>query len=242
MTEPLDSFEERELLAAEYALGLLDAFEAARAARLEAEDVEFARLVTAWRDRAAGWVADLSAEPVPDAALRRIDSAIGTIQENSRATSRWKTLAVVSMAASVVLAVALASALLTRGDTVAPAPAEHEIAQAPRNVNVAQIQDGEGSAIVSALYDPSSGKIAVRTTGIGTEQKAPELWVLDDAGTPHSLGQFDTDGVLTVRLSPEVRRLLVDEAVIAITLENRDGAPHREPTGEILGTASLVTL
>ena len=48
------SGEEDDILAAEYALGLLDAADEARAQRLEARDAAFAAKVMAWAARFAG--------------------------------------------------------------------------------------------------------------------------------------------------------------------------------------------
>lgn len=245
MSEPILSPEDADLLAAEYALGLLDEADAAAAMRRELTDPSFARQVAAWRERTAGWAAELPSEPVPDSLVRRVRHAIARednprMRMHRRASprhhARWRVLALAMTGTSLALAVTLALV------TVRGPEQPRVIPRAETSLAVAQISDSKGAPLVSAVYRPEASTLSVRSADLRTAEKAPELWVLDAAGKPHSLGLLASDGIATVKLTARMRTLLKDKAVIAITIEDRASAPHDAPTGDILGTAQLSDL
>lgn len=267
MTEYGNLSEELDLLAAEYALGLAGDAEYLRAAELEAGDAEFARRVAQWRDHGAGWLEEVEGEPVgehvwrglaplfKDAPVAANDAAMSgeapsqTTDWATQAQS-WRNRSYLAIAASLVLAVLLGAALTTGagsrpaaiGPSSDPAPiasAGDPVEPTVRNVAVAQIPSAEGAPLISAAYDPDQGALRLRVAEFDTVDKAPELWVLDTSGKPVSLGLVD-ERELTVELSDKLRALLVEGAVIAVTLEDRETAPHDAPTGAILGTGKLV--
>ncbi|MEO7568522.1 MAG: anti-sigma factor [Croceibacterium sp.] len=235
--------EDREVLAAELALGLLDDDARREALSLRDTDLAFAANVRKWQRIVDSWNDTLAAEPVDQDLLTRIEQAIDTVpsvipfaQARPMASGPgrpWRTWAITAMAASVVLAVALGMVLVRQ-----PAPQ----AQLPLlSANVAQIDSAAGKPLMSALYQPRSGSLSLRVAPMEDQGRLPELWVIPEGGMPTSLGLLQSDK-LTISLSPELRAMLVEGATLAITLEPREGAPHDAPSGDVLGAATLQSI
>lgn len=269
MTDRSNISEELDLLAAEYALGLAGEADRRRAFALEAKDAEFARRVAQWRDHGAGWLEEVGGEPVGDNVWRGLAplfedapvaandapiplNATGDTAEWAARAHIWRNRSYLAMAASLVLAVLLGTVLMLgagrgseglglSGETPPMASSEGPAEPAVRNLAVAQIPSAEGPPLISAAFDSDQGALRLRVAEFDAVDKAPELWVLDATGTPVSLGLVE-GRELTVELSDELRALLVEGAIIAVTLEDRDTAPHDAPTGAILGTGELVIL
>lgn len=249
MTDPIAPIDEIDILAAELALSLLDGAEAAVAMQREWDDPAFAARVAIWRERAAGWVTELPPEPVSEKMLAKLlavidePNASSADAEPSRRGAGWRILAIFATCASLALALTLA-AILSSPESRRNAPVDQTKLIAARDYrpNIAQIKDAKGAALLSAAFYPATEKMLVRTAALQSRETAPELWVLDSAGKPYSLGLIDRDGVVTLRLSPQLRKLLVDKAIIAITIEPREGAPHAVPSTAIVGTANLTSL
>jgi anti-sigma-K factor RskA len=248
MTEPYLSPEDLDVLAAELAFGLLEGTDKASAMRRQLEDPAFAANVSLWRNRGGEWTDNLEPEQVPEHVWGRLQLSLGhsgeppAADDKGTSTSRgWRHFALLSGAACITLAVALAATLASHDEIPGP-DALPPIAGEQTATNVAQIADKAGAPLLTAVYHPRTGKLTMRVSDLETPDKAPELWVLDKAGKPHSLGLIDTGGSLTIELSDDLRALLVEGATIAITVEDREGAPHAAPEGEILGTAKLSTI
>jgi anti-sigma-K factor RskA len=238
--------DEREFLAASLALGLLEGEERAGALRLQLRDPDFAALVGAWQARADHWLNEIApAEIDPDTSVRIahvIQSRLGAENsanhdDGSSVPKNWRAWALTATAASLILGVALVWSLFSDSTE------RHLVARSnlQQSANVAQIDGSDGALLLSALYDPSSGSLALNVADFKQPGLAPELWIIPEGGAPRSLGMIDQSS-LTITLSPELRSLLVDGATMAITLEPQDGELHEAPTGEILGTATLKAL
>lgn len=251
MTEPILSSADLDVLAAELAFGLLDGAEKASALRRMLEDPTFSAMVSKWRDHTEIWIDELAPENVDGEIWSRVEAALGhgglaTAADAVAGTSSlvWKRWALLAGAASLVLSVALGISVSSRPDDAiavgqgrTPPMAIHEADR-----NIAQIAGKDGAPLLSAVYYPGSGTLTMRVSDLESAEKAPELWVLDKAGKPHSLGLIDNGSSVTIELSDRLRALLVEGATVAITVEDREGAPHDAPTGEILGTAKLSTI
>lgn len=250
------------LLAAEHALGLLEGDEAARARLRENSDPEFRALVAQVRSEAGSWIDELPEIAVREELWSRIDRSVAlrpaapsnvatladarTIEQDPVSQSRraWRVSALMAMAASLVLAIALGLTVQQHGKRDAALQRELVLAksEAGQQANVAQISDAQGDLVLGAVFYPGSGALKLRTATFADTAKVPELWVIDGTGTPRSLGVIDQGDSLVIQLPADLRQLLVDGATIAVTLEDADGAPHAAPTGAILGTSRLTTL
>lgn len=235
-----------EVIAAGLALGLLDGHERAEALRRQLVDHKFAARVNAWQNTGDRWLEGVEPVSAPaktrasiEAQLdrRSVDRSASPIANDSGSTRVWRTLALGTVAASLVLSVGLGITLLNPAQRTGDGGSATSI-RPLQLANVAQIKDAAGAPLLSALYDPASGSLSLRLADLQQPEFGPELWIIPQDGVPRSLGLIDGER-LTVTLSPELRSFLQDGATMAITIEPREGAPHRAPTGDILGTAVL---
>lgn len=256
MSDPGLLHSEIELQAAELALGLLDPADRASALRRQIADPGFAALVSHWRACGDGWLETITPDAVDPVLWERISSgmtaqsatasvgaaAISTLNaparsDAARSLSRWKVATFAACAALVFLSVKdVQRARSNDGPTATLAP--RELAA----TNVAQIAGKAGKPLISAVYSPEAGTLTLRVAQFDSTQRVPELWVIPAGGKPHSLGLVAGGSRVSVTLSNDLRRYLVDGSTIALTLEPPTGAPHQSPTGAILGTGTLATI
>lgn len=241
-SEPPVPEDDRDLLAAELALGLLTGDDRRAAeARLTA-DPAFAEAASAWEARLAPLYDELS-PVVPDPALwSRIEAELPRAANDDAPAPRpasarpWQ----FATAGFAAIAASLALALVLRPESVPVAPPAPPVAAAA-DALVAQLPDAEGASMLAARL-PSGDDLVVRATAIPEGAGEPELWVIPAGGAPVSLGLIARQGESRVALDPARRALLADGATLALTLEPREGAPHSAPSGDILGTARLTRL
>ncbi|WP_404476683.1 anti-sigma factor domain-containing protein [Novosphingobium sp. BL-52-GroH] len=233
MTDPL-SPEDRDVLAGELALGILDGKDRARANRLRLSDPAFAAAVAAWNQRLAPLGTGFQEQPSP-ALWPAIQHRLGPGDDSrfERGLRRWRLGAI----ASGALAASLATVIVLR-----PAPAPVEIVGAPERMAVAQLGAEGTPALFAASYDPAGGVLRIRAMRLPGSVLAPELWVIPADGVPRSLGLVAPSGVSKVAVSPGHRGLLQDGATLAITLEPRDGAPHGAPSSAPIAAGKISAI
>ncbi|WP_327516825.1 anti-sigma factor [Sphingomonas sp.] len=228
----MDLPDERELLAAELALGVLEGDALAAANRRLLTDAAFAEEVEAWRDRLAGMALDVPEETPPDELWSRIERAIdGTGPAPvvdlvpRRQLRRWQ----FGTAAAGAVAAALAVMLVIPGPEPSIIPPPTQIAAQP--AIVAQLRgEGEGP-LVAARYDPSTAQLRLVAQDMGDDPRVPELWIIPEDGIPRSLGVIQPAGDTQLTVAEGHRSMLHDGATLAITMEPRATAPHPAPTG-----------
>lgn len=230
-----DELPEREALAAELALGLLDGEERAAALRLVLSDRDFAAAVADWRDALAP-LFDLVPEAAPSAELwSRIEAALESNAVAAPRTGFWKGATTVALTA----AAALAGVLVLR-----PAPAPQIIereASVVARLAAPLVPEGTTS-LVMARYDPAHAMLRVDAKLMPDDDRAPELWVIPADGTPRSLGVFGKTGTTEVAMTARLRAWLVDGATLAVSLEPAGGSPTGLPTGPVIASGKLVTI
>lgn len=233
MAEPVTD-PQRDALAAELALSLLEGEERAEAMRLRLSDPAFAAAVEAWLVRFEP-LYDQFEEKAPPAIWPAIQRrlAMPADPKAQRALRLWRVGAIGSGA----IAAGLAAVLLLR-----PAPAPVEIVRAPDRTVIAQLGSGEAPALLAATYDPSAGELRIRALRVPESKLAPELWVIPGDGVPRSLGLVKANGVTRLPVAIPHRKLLADGATLAITLEPRDGAPHQSPSSPAIAAGIISTI
>ena len=237
MTENDTSREERDLTAAELVLGLLQGDDAREALRHQVIDADFAAMVGKWQRLTERWLDDAGDEtPSPGllAAIdQRLDLEASPGPRGRAASSHWKSWALASMAATVLLGVALTLSLTEWGR---PTRVRGAFAG-----DVTQISDPAGVPLLSAVYDRGNATLSLRVAELRTDRKVPELWAIAPGASPRSLGLLPGNKMQIV-ISPELRALLAEGSSLAITLEPEAGAPHKVPTGKILGVGKLQSI
>jgi anti-sigma-K factor RskA len=226
---------ERDTLAAELALGLLEGAELLTARGLVASDPAFAALVADWEAKLAPML-DEVAPAEPDAALwPRIEAALASAPDSSvvalqRRVRRWQWTAGLSAAAALALAVFAAPVLF------APKPVAIEAAPL-----VASFTLPSTEARLGLTYLPERGELVVTAAGLSADGVHDhELWLVPPEGATISLGVVAPGQAKRVRLPASLAQQLHDGSTLALTREPLGGSAGR-PAGPIVATTKFFT-
>ena len=235
---------ERELLAAEHALRLLEGKEALEARRLEKTNAPFAADVLAWQERLAPFVDEIAAvEPGPDL-WQRIERALGKhgagadILAMRRTIRRWQGATALAAAVAIALALVAVPPLLRE-----PAPAPAPRTQEPALLLVASLGDAEAPGSIAATFVPQTGELLVTATAVaGRSGRSPQLWVIQEGGAPISLGLLAPDQPSRRRLPASIVAQFRPGATVALSIEPFGGSPTGAPTGPVVAAGTLQTI
>lgn len=223
------SLPDEELLAAEYALGVLSGAERDAAEQRVARDQGFAQLVAAWEQRLAPWAAEI-AEVAPPAQVW--DRIAGALPAQTQSGGLWQSLAFwrgLSLAAGT-LAAASVAALIYFGALTQPQPL------------VATIE-GDGHRHFVATIDTRRSTVAVVPAAFSADAtRVPELWLIPADGKPRAVGLLRANQAVTLTLSADLAALAKGDAVLAVSLEPPGGSTTGLPTGPVIGTGKLTSL
>ena len=246
MTDPLSHQERKAILAAEFALGLLDAGERAVALRMIEADEAFAIEVIRWQLTIEASIVDTVEDAVAPADLwDRIAASTGRpVDERKPAANSmqvsplWRVTALAASLAAIVFA-----SLWLTSHREAALPAVVRTVAAPLTaLSVAQIQNADDERLLAVVYDRRTGRLLARLAPLDARGSVPELWLIGSDGKPISLGTSHSGGEFQVTLPPEIRGLFADGATIAISLEPSDRVPHDAPKGPIIGSAKISAI
>ena len=242
MTEHDD---DRDLLAAEYALRLLDGRDFDEARALSERDAGFAAAVAAWDERFAPMFDAIEPVDVDASVWTRIAAAIGRgggdgaeIIALRRRATRWRNVA------GLVTAMAAALALIVVPNVIRPdrpAPVTPVTRGAP-TMMAKMISEDRATAFVVA-YQPDTRELIV-TPAIASlpAGKDHELWVIGASGVPVSLGVVD-DAAPTRMVVPAAKLAeLQASATMALTVEPDGGSPTGQPTSAPVAAGPLVKI
>jgi anti-sigma-K factor RskA len=215
-----------DLLAAEYALGVLAGTERAAAEQRVAREPAFAGLVTDWEQRLAPWAAEIAEVAPPPQLWDRIAGALPAAGGLWQSIAFWRGL---SFAAGALAAACLA-ALIYLGPFTRQQPL------------VAAIEGG-GHRHFVATIDTRRGTVAVVPAAFSADAtRVPELWLVPPDGKPRAVGLLRADQTVTLTLPPELAALAKDDAVLAVSLEPPGGSTTGLPTGPVIATGRLTFL
>ena len=223
------SLPDEELLAAEYALGVLSSAERAAAEQRFARDQGFARLVAEWEQRLAPWAAEIADVAPPPQVWDRI---VGALPSQTQNPGLWQSLVFwrgLSLAAGALAAACLAT-LIYLGTLTQPQPL------------VATIE-GDGHRHFVATIDTRRGTVAVVPAAFNADAtRVPELWLIPADGKPRPVGLLRADQTVTLTLPAELAALAKGDAVLAVSLEPPGGSTTGLPTGPVIATGKLTSL
>jgi anti-sigma-K factor RskA len=210
---------ERDLKAAEYALGLLEGEELLEARGLAASDPEFAGAVEAWSERLAPMLDEAGETPPREELWQRVRSAIAVernvgsnVVDLQRKVSRWKgfTVAASAIAASLALVVAY--------DSTRPPPTGA--------VMVAALMSSDKAMVLKAAWRPDSASLTVMPEAMPEQPgMAHELWIIPADGKPRSLGMIEGDEMKRMPVDPGMADLFEGAPMLALSLEPAAGVP-----------------
>lgn len=223
---------EDELLAAEFALGLLDAPEFGGAEARVAHDPAFADLVEWWR--AELHMIYAPAVVPPSHLWRAIETRLAT-NDDAPAANPWKW----ATAAMSAVAAALLGVIALRPE---PAPVVKQVSQTsiPAPPLLANLSGARGS-VVTISYDPGTHAAIVSPVVLRAGARDAELWVIPDGSSkPVSMGVIDAKSPRVRRLDAAQAALMAAGATLAISLEPIGGSTTGSPTGPVVATGKIV--
>ena len=236
--------EDRDVLAGEYVLGLLDSAAMAEVERALGSDADLARRIAFWEERLLPASAAVGKADVDPAQWARIEQALATrrqalgstaapaltrprggmLRAAWRSPALWRATTGLATAAAILLAI-----LPSRVSAPAESPTRYYAILQSRDASgqesgpgwlIQVAQNGTVRSLPLADVRPGSGR-------------ALQLWTLwDQARGPVSLGVLPPGGA--IRLPPERLEAIGDGQLFEITLEPEAGSPIGRPTGRIL--------
>lgn len=226
---------DREILAGEYVLGLLDGAEKAAFESRLADDTRLDAAVARWRTRLAP--IDATARPIePSAGLwQRIEAGLDRASAPRRATASrpalnigfarwwdnlrlWRGAALAAVAATVLLAIGLVAAL-------------DRARRQPVMVAVLLTDTNIAAAVVNTFADGRVELLPLQDIAV-PQGRALQIWTLwDRAAGPRSVGLIDRARAVPLRLD---NLPLGADQLFEITVEPEAGSPTGRPTGPIV--------
>ncbi len=224
--------ESPDVLAAEFALGVLDGAERLSAERRFATEASFAREVEAWQERLAALTGGIATEqPAPRVwagVAQRLDTSNNVVELRlRRSVTLWR--AATGAAAATAAALALVVAWPR------PAPPAAPVLTARLSATA------KGPTVFVAFYDPGRKAIVLTPASVSAAQdRSPELWLIPVGGKPIPLGVAAFGS--SVQLLPAASLTSVGSGVLAVSVEPRGGSPTGQPTGPVIATGQLTSL
>src|SRR5262245_28270759 len=226
--------EDRDLLAAEYVLGVLSAAERREAERRLAADLAFQRDVAFWEEKLGGLATPIAPVTAPADGWARVEAAIARADKERR-SGFWNNIALWRTFALGSASVALASLLALAAVVLQPTPGGEQL--------LARL-DAEGGKLsfVAAVNPGGDSLTIVPASLLVPEQKSMELWLIPKGEKPHSLGLIDPNRPLKVEVPKELLDRVNQDATLAVSLEPEGGSPTGQPTGPVIANGKLAQL
>lgn len=223
------------LLAAEYALGLLDEPERRVAKMRAAAELTFAEEVEWWREQ----LGTFDAAPVapPTHLWRAIETRLGA-NDNAAGARGWKW----ATAATSALAAVLLGVIVLRPAAV---PLETRVATGPglKTTPLVASLTGKRGDIVSITYNPDVRTAIVSPLVSKLGARDVELWIIPlGSAVPQSLGVIDARIPQLRDIASARSELIQVGATFAISLEPRGGSKTGAPTGPVIATGKIVSV
>lgn len=244
---------EAEALAAEHALGVLNARERAAAETRMATDPAFAANVEAWRERLAPMLESVAAVPPSPDMWRRIERLLPAndrmqpANDNGAIINRLKFWRNSAMGGFALAAASLAAVVVQVNQP--PITVERQVPVAPQGQLLsASVVSQEGTRVQPlfvAAYDPDRKSLIVTSLlPEGSERdKVHELWLIAGQDKPKSLGLVEKGKAKVIALPTELLAKMSEGAALAVSLEPPGGSPSADgPTGPVIGVGKLSRL
>lgn len=228
---------ERDQLAAEYALGLLEGEDLLAARGRMAAEPEFAAAVAFWESRLAPLLDEIGGA-VPDEALwqriaAEIETAPGGEVVSLQARLRFWQRAAAGAAMAAVGSVALL--------VLQPAPGPAETAL-PGPL-VASIPIGDTPLRLGVTYLPDRQEMLISASGLTADGVHDhELWLVPPQGELRSLGVVRPGREASMALEPDLADLIQDGAQMVLTREPLGGKPDGQAAGPVVAEGAFRTV
>ncbi|PZQ64699.1 MAG: hypothetical protein DI570_04525 [Phenylobacterium zucineum] len=236
---------ENEALAAEHALGVLNARERADAETRMARDPAFAADVEAWRERLAPMLDGIEPVTAPAGLWGRIERMLPA-NDNGQILGRlrfWRNAAVGGFA---VAAASLAAVVVQVNQP--PVTIERQVPVSPQGqmLSASMVsQEGQAQPLFVASYDPDRKALIVTSLlPEGSDRdKVHELWLIAGQDNPKSLGLVESGKAKVIALPTEVMQKMAEGAALAVSIEPPGGSKNPAgPSGPVIGVGKLSKL
>jgi anti-sigma-K factor RskA len=231
--------EELDLLAGEYALGLLEGTELRDAETRLASDAAFRAAVARWSFRLAPMLGEVEPVAPPAAAWTGIERAIAPAPAGSnvvqlrRSVNLWRAWS----AAATAIAASLALVLFTRQ---VPAPAPESAPRRPPMV--AMVQSDGGATRLVATYDPDAGTLLVAPAALANVSgHAHQLWLIPADGKPRPVAMIEPGRPMRMKMPEPMMPAMGGKVTVAVSVEPPGGSPTGLPTGPVIATGDFST-
>jgi anti-sigma-K factor RskA len=219
------------LLAAEYALGVLQGDARDAFARRIAQDTILAAAVRHWDEHFVNIAEDIAPVAPPRSVEVAIEQRLFTPVNGAKTSfwdslGFWRGLAMASLATVVALG---AWNLRPQTDSASSGL-------------VAQVASETNAVKLVAYYDAAKGELRLnRTEGAPASGRSFELWLIAGTDAPVSLGLLpaDKNGAFVV---PVNLRSKLKDGTLAISDEPQGGSTTGAPTGTVLATGQLTNV
>lgn len=265
----MSSWEERDIepLAAEYALGTLDATERAEVAARRQREEDLDSAIKAWEQRLSAMLDAVEPAPPPANFIDRIEDRIAggaaapgraqtptlRVDDDPRPGAAAAAAVSAGSSADVIrlrrrasawrgLALAASVALAALVGTLAYKPALLVPQQDSRYVAVFQDDDKAPRFLMSV--DLATRQVTIRPVAAEpAPDKAYQLWIVADAlgPKPQSLGLLDNVSRPTRKSLAGLSPAVLEGALFGISLEPAGGSPTGQPTGVALHGTLIPT-
>lgn len=218
-----------DMLAAEYALGLLIDDELTEAQRRAATDRGFARSVTDWEIRLASLTEEL-ADEIPGPAVKT--ALLATLFPKPARQSIWARLWLwqgVSALSLLALAFFLTSDYSRKWETAGP-------------LYSAEVVSDTGDFRAVALVDKSTNEVTlIRTAGAAPEGRILQVWAHGDGEPAISVGLWPAGDTARLAMPPTIAAV---EGVLTLGVseEPPGGSPTGSPSGRVFGTVEIPSI
>ena len=225
-----------DILAAEFALGLLDDAEAATVIERARADAVLSLRIAWWRDQFAPLARETETLP-PERLWARIaqqlpDNDNVTDDRVGNRIQRWR--------AAAIVATSVAAGLL--GYIVlqpAPTPTLVEARSRPQQPLIATLAGIEGTT-VAVRYDERHGTLAISPTALEAGRGDAELWLIPEGLLPISLGIINTKNAQDYPVPDHLRKLVLPGTILAVTQEVRGGSPTGRAQGPVVAGGKII--
>ncbi|MCL4673829.1 MAG: anti-sigma factor [Sphingomonadaceae bacterium] len=228
---------ERDQLAAEYALGLLEGEDLLAARGRMANEPDFAAQVAFWESRLAPLLDEIGGA-VPDEALwQRIAAEIETAPGGEVVSLQARLRFWQRAAAGAAMAAVGSVALLVLQP--APGPAEPAL---PGPL-VASIPIGDTPLRLGVTYLPDRQEMLISASGLTADGVHDhELWLVPPQGELRSLGVVRPGREASMALDPDLADLIQDGAQMVLTREPLGGKPVGQAAGPVVAQGAFRTV
>jgi len=226
--------DDRDLLIAEYVLGVLTREERAQVEALAARHPAVRAAIAGWQRQFDGWLAQVPDATPPAQAWQQIEAKLfpdghPTAQPRmgwwyAAGFWRWSTAGL----AAVLLATTL---MLTLPERTATAPL------------LARLEQTDGNVLFTATVQTDGRTVLfVPTRAPFWENRSAQAWLIGKDGKPHSLGLLPANAAAGLAIPEALAASVADDAVLAISLEPENGSPTGLPTGPVIAQGKITSL